>query len=78
MTLQHLPEECINRKVLQAVAKAIRILESVPETTVEYDISKDDAVFLCSAISDLWTVLYSNGYTLDAETKRLRRTANDN
>ncbi len=36
MTLQHLPEECINRKVLQAVAKAIRILESVPETTVEY------------------------------------------
>ena len=74
MTLQHSPEGCINRKVLQAVAKAIRSLESVTGTIVEYDISKDDAVFLCSAISDLWTILYSNGYTIDAETNRLRRT----
>jgi hypothetical protein len=73
MSLRHTPEERISRKVLQAVAGAIKSLETVTGTVVEYDISKDDAVFLCSAMSDLWTILYSNGYTIDIDTNRLRR-----
>lgn len=74
MSLRHSPEGHINRKVLQAVTGAIRSLEAVTGTVVEYDISKDDAEFLCSALSDLWTILYSNGYTIDVDTNRLRRT----
>ena len=73
MSLRDTPEEHISRKVLQAVAGAIKCLETVTGTVVEYDISKDDAVFLCSALSDLWTILYSNGYTIDIDTNRLRR-----
>jgi hypothetical protein len=73
MSLRHSPEGHINRKVLQAVTGAIRSLEAVTGTVVEYDISKDDAAFLCSALSDLWTILYSNGYTIDIDTNRLRR-----
>jgi hypothetical protein len=73
MSLQHSPEGHINRKVLQAVAGAIRNLEAVTGTIIEYDISKDDAVLLCSAMSDLWSILESNGYTIDIDTNRLRR-----
>lgn len=73
MSLQHSPEGHINRKVLQAITGAIRSLEAVTGTVVEYDISKDDAELLCSAMSDLWTILYSNGYTIDIDTNRLRR-----
>lgn len=74
MSLHHSSEGNCSRKILQAVAGAIRLLEMVTESTVGYDISKDDAVFLCSALSDLWTILYSNGYTIDIETNRLRRS----
>jgi hypothetical protein len=73
MSLQHSPDGCINRKVLQAVAVAIRSIETVTGTIVEYDISKDDAELLCSAMSDLWSILESNGYTIDVDTNRLRR-----
>ena len=73
MSLQHLPEGQTARKVLQAVAAAIRNLETVTGTIVEYDISKDDAVMLCSAMCDLWAILESNGYTIDVNTNRLRR-----
>lgn len=73
MSLKHSPEGHVNRKVLQAVAGAIRNLETVTGTIVDYDISKDDAELLCSAMSDLWTILYSNGYTIDIDTNRLRR-----
>ena len=70
MSLQHSPEGHINRKVLQAVAVAIRSLEKV----TDYDISKDDAELLCSSMSNLWSILESNGYTIDIDTNRLRRT----
>jgi len=50
---------------LQAVARAIRSIETVTGTIVEYDISKDDAELLCSAMSDLWLILESNGYNMD-------------
>ena len=73
MSLQHSPEGHVNRKVLQAVAGAIRNIETVTGTIVEYDISKDDAELLCSAMSDLWSILESNGYTIDIDTNRLRR-----
>lgn len=73
MSLQHSPEGHVNRQVLQAVAGAIRSLETVTGTIVEYDISKDDAELLCSAMSDLWSILESNGYTIDIDTNRLRR-----
>lgn len=73
MSLQHSPEGHTNRKVLQAVAGAIRSIETVTGTIVEYDISKDDAELLCSAMSVLWSILESNGYTIDIDTNRLRR-----
>jgi hypothetical protein len=73
MSLRHSPEEHIDRTVLIAVAAAIRRLESVSGSIEEYDISKDDAFFLCSALSDLWTILYANGYTIDADTNRLKK-----
>ena len=73
MSLQHSPEGHVNRKVLQAVAGAIRSIETVTGTIVEYDISNDDAELLCSAMSDLWSILESNGYTIDIDTNRLRR-----
>jgi len=73
MSLQHSPQGHVNRKVLQAVAGAIRSIETVTGTIVEYDISKDDAELLCSAMSDLWSILESNGYTIDIDTNRLRR-----
>lgn len=73
MSLKHSPEGNINRKVLQAVAGAIRSIETVTGTIVEYDISKDDAELLCSAMTDLWSILESNGYTIDIDTNRLRK-----
>jgi hypothetical protein len=73
MSLKHSSAGHINRKVLQAVAGAIRSIETVTGTIVEYDISKDDAELLCSAMSDLWSILESNGYTIDIDTNRLRR-----
>jgi hypothetical protein len=73
MSLQHSPQGYISRKILQAVAGAIRSLEKVTGTIVEYDVSKDDAVLLCSAMSDLWSILETNGFTIDIDTNRLRR-----
>ena len=75
MSLRHSSAGLINRKVLQAVAKAIRSIETVTGTIVEYDISRDDAELLCSVMSDLWSILESNGYTIDIDTNRLRRAA---
>ena len=73
MSLQYSPEGLTGREVLLAVAAAIRSLETITGTIVEYDIGKDDAELLCSAMSDLWSVLESNGYTIDIDTNRLRR-----
>jgi len=74
MSLQHSPEGNIDRKVLQAVAAAIRSIEAVTGTIVEYDIGVDDAELLCSVLSDLWSILETNGFTIDIDTNRLRRT----
>ena len=73
MSLLHSPEGNIHRKVLQAVAGAIRSIETVTGTIVEYDIGKDDAVLLTTAMRNLWSILESNGYTIDTDTNRVRR-----
>jgi len=75
MSLQHSPEGHINRKILQAVAGAIRSIEKVAGALEEYEIGKDDAELLSSAMSDLWSILESNGYTIDIDTNRLRRAS---
>jgi len=73
MSLHHSPEGHIDRKILQAVAVAIRSIETVTGTIEELDIGKDDAELLGSAMGDLWSILESNGYTIDIDTNRLRR-----
>ena len=75
MSLRHSPEGRINRKILQAVTGAIRSIETVTGTIVEYDIGKEDAELLNVAMRNLWSILESNGYTIDIDTNRLRRTA---
>jgi hypothetical protein len=56
-----------------AVAAAIRNIESITGCIEEYDIGRDDAEALSCATRDLWSILESNGYTIDLDTKRLRR-----
>lgn len=56
-----------------AVAAAIRNIEAVTGAIEEYEIGKDDAELLGSAMTDLWAILESNGYTIDIDTNRLRR-----
>jgi hypothetical protein len=73
MSLLHSQEGHINRKILQAVAAAIRNIEKVSGAIEEYAIGKDDAELLGSVMSDLWSILESNGYTIDVDTNRLRR-----
>ena len=73
MSSHHSPQGLIDRKVLHAVAAAIRSLEAVSGSIVECDIGRDDAELLCSAMTDLWTILESNGYTIDLDTNLLRK-----
>lgn len=73
MSLRHLSGGRTNRRVLLAVAFAIRNLETVIGAIVEYDITRDDAEALCSAMTSLWSILETNGYTIDGDTNRLRR-----
>lgn len=73
MSLRHLHDGQTNRKVLLAVALAIKNLERVTGTIVEYDITRDDAEALCSAMTNLWSILETNGYTIDADTNHLRK-----
>ena len=75
MSLQLSPEGNIDRKILQAVAAAIRNIETVAETFEVYGIGKDDAELLSCAMSDLWSILETNSYTIDVDSKRLRRKA---
>ena len=72
MSFQISPEGHIDRKILQAVAGAIRSIETVTGTIEEYDIGEDDAELLCSAMRDLWSILETNGYTIDIDSNRLR------
>ena len=73
MSLRHLPEGQTNRRVLLAVALAIKNLETVSGTIIEYDITRDDAEALCAAMSNLWSILETNGYTIDVDTNRLKK-----
>lgn len=73
MSLQHSPDGHIDRKILQAVAGAIRSIELVTGTIVEYDIGKEDSALLSSSMRNLWSILETNGYTIDTDTNRLRR-----
>ena len=73
MSLQLSPGGSIDRKILQAVAAAIRSIERVTGAIEEYEIGKDDAELLGSAMTDLWSILEANGYTIDIDTNRLRR-----
>lgn len=77
MSLKHSPEGRIDRKVLQAVATAIRNIEVLTGATEEFAIGRDDAELLGSALGDLWSILESNGYTIDIDTNRLRRISHD-
>ena len=73
MSLLHSPDGNIDRKVLQSVVGAIRSIETVTGTIVEYNIGKDDALLLTTAMRNLWSILEANSYTIDTDTNRLRR-----
>lgn len=73
MSLRHSPDGNIDRKVLQAVAGAIRSIETVTGTIVEYEIGASDAQDLHYIMRRLWSILETNGYTIDTDTNRLRR-----
>lgn len=74
MSLSHSPEDNIDHKVLQAVAGAIRSIETVTGTIVEFQIGREDAESLTRAMRLLWSILESNGYTIDVDTNRLRKS----
>lgn len=73
MSLRHSPDGNIDRKVLHAVSTAIRSIETVTGTIVEYDISMDDALLLTTAMRNLWSILETNGFNIDTDTNRLRK-----
>lgn len=73
MSLNLSPQGHIHRKILQAVAAAIKSIERVTGAIEEYEIGKDDAEQLGSAMTDLWSILETNGYTIDVDSNRLRR-----
>jgi len=73
VSLLHSPEENISRKVLLAVAGAIRSLETVTGTIVKYEIGASDSQDLHYIMRRLWAILETNGYTIDVDTNRLRR-----
>jgi hypothetical protein len=73
MSLQHSPEGHTDRKIMQAVAGAIRNLETVTTTIKEYQIGISDAQDLQFIMRRLWSILETNGYTIDIDTNRLRR-----
>jgi hypothetical protein len=73
MSLLHSPDGIIDHKVLHAVAGAIRSIETVTGTIVAYSIGKEDADLLNTSMRNLWSILESNGYTIDIDTNRLRR-----
>jgi hypothetical protein len=74
MSLQHSPGGNIDRKVLLAVAGAIRSLELVTGTIVEYEIGCSDVQDLHYIMRRLWAILETNGFTIDVDTNRLKRT----
>jgi hypothetical protein len=73
VSLLHSPDGHIDRKVLLAVAGAIKSIENVTGTIVEYDIGYSDAQDLHYIMRHLWAILETNGYTIDTDTNKLRR-----
>lgn len=56
MSLIHSPDGTIDRKVLLAVAGAIRSLETVTGTIVEYEVGASDAPDLHYIMRRLWAL----------------------
>ena len=73
MSHQNSPVGNIDRKVLLAVAGAIKSIETVTGTIVEYEIGASDSQDLHYIMRRLWAILETNGYTIDVDTNRLRR-----
>lgn len=73
MSLQPSLEERIDLAVLQAVAAAIKRIESVAGSIREYQIGEVDAELLYGALNYLRAILGNNDYTIDPDTNRLRR-----
>jgi len=73
MSLRHSPAGSIDRKVLQAVASAIKALETVTGTIEQYDIGRLDEMEFTTAKRKLWGILEDNGYTIDVDTNRLTK-----
>ena len=66
MSLRHSPDGT-SRAVLQACAKAIRALEPVTGSLKEHDITADDANSFNAAMHGLWSIIETNGYTIDVD-----------
>lgn len=73
MSLTHSPENKIARPVLRAVANAIKALEVVTGSLAEHTIGRADDEHFTQAKRMLWSILESNGYTIDIDTNRLRK-----
>jgi hypothetical protein len=71
MSLIHSPEDKIARPVLQAVANAIKALESVTGSLAEHAVGREDDEHFARAKRLLWSILENNGYTIDIDTNRL-------
>ena len=71
MSLIHSPEDTIARPILQAVANAIKALETVTGSLKEHEIGREDAESFSRATRLLWSILESNGHTIDIDTNRL-------
>ena len=75
MSLIHSPEDKIARPILQAVANAIKALETVTGSLAEHEIGREDDEQFTRAKRLLWSVLENNGFTIDIDTNRLRKAA---
>jgi hypothetical protein len=63
----------IARPILQAVANAIKALETVTGCLAEHEIGREDDENFTRAKRLLWSILENNGYTIDIDTNRLRK-----
>ncbi len=76
MSLIHSPEDKIARPILQAIANAIKSLETVSGSLSEHEIGREDDESFTRAKRLLWSILESNSYTIDIDTNRLRKAIN--
>ena len=71
MNILHSPEEKIDHALIQAVSGAIKCLETVKSTVSEYRIGIFDAQDLHYIKRCLWSILETNGYTMDIDTNKV-------